>query len=167
MSKTSQAWSYEGERGRYANIQWHTYKVLTLGKLNEIAQDLVGRLGQLPVHISMQYALSRAPEDWMDGGHTMTDLNRHDFENIRIEGIADICRLLEAFLIDRECLREMYNDSNSPLCEEFGHESGSEYYDVTGLRFRVYKPTFVTTIGDRQSHLMTHVLEQNDGEPGE
>ena len=61
----------------------------------------------------------------------------------------------------------MYNDSNSPLCEEFGHESGSEYYDVTGLRFRVYKPTFVTTIGDRQSHLMTHVLEQNDGEPGE
>ena len=57
VARGSRRWFYDGSRGRYDNMHWQMYHVGCLRGLKEIAEDLLPRLGQLPVHISMKYAI--------------------------------------------------------------------------------------------------------------
>jgi len=169
--------TFLGLDGRYQSCQWYTYEftvpdafrhnVHVPGQLaRHLYNEVRRRHGQnVAFHVTMQYHLA-GRDRWVHAGHARTALQRQPMTNVRVAGFNDLCRLLYDFLVEREELDEQYTSEAEVQQLDDGILEMSNYLPVDKVRFRVYIPTFVDLVGDRQSHLLTSVLRQNDCEPG-
>ena len=153
---------FEGVSGRYSNVQWLSYRIRpcleSLGDaLREVMEDVLPRLQPFPVRLSMQYQLVGDDESgrWYRG-HEMTGLSTPTtLENKRVAAAADLMDMMEAFVVDREGLEELYRPD----------DIDADYRDVKGLRFRLYRPEFQDYVGDLHTRLLQDWLLPNEAPP--